>query len=43
MDRECPNASLKIDHKDCPFCAEHAAARMVEKFLKWVHARASEV
>jgi hypothetical protein len=43
MDRECPNAFLKMDHKHCPFCAEHATARTVENLLKWVHVRASEL
>jgi hypothetical protein len=43
MNRENPNAFVKMDHNDCPFCAEHAIARMVENFLKWVHVRASEL
>jgi hypothetical protein len=43
VNRDCPAAFLKIDHEDCPFCAEHAAARMVVNFLKWVHTRASEM
>jgi hypothetical protein len=43
MDRECPHAFLKVKHEHCPFCAEHAVARLVEYFLKWVHVRASEM
>eukprot|EP00243_Klebsormidium_subtile_P007273 TRINITY_DN319_c0_g1_i4.p1 TRINITY_DN319_c0_g1~~TRINITY_DN319_c0_g1_i4.p1 ORF type:complete len:165 (-),score=43.88 TRINITY_DN319_c0_g1_i4:712-1206(-) len=34
MDRDCPNGFLKADHADCPFCAEHMTARVVENLLK---------